>query len=222
MTKLLEAAAKVRAITETIQLETAALNDHKAEVARLEQRLPILEDDLSVAEAELSLAAKNHNPEAEVDEGAVATFPTEPIDTGSNPVAESPAFAGGEDVAAGAGSVDLSPDGGNGLDASGYPAGQQAPQGETVPVDELVRDTITITDHVSGDSVTIDRETGGPITGEEHVFGEEVDTDPYGTADKQIERDERSAAQQDVGNDLRASAAMLNELDAEDGEGPAF
>lgn len=219
MTKLLEAAAKVRAITETIQLETAALNEHKAEVARLEQRLPILENDLSVAEAELSLAAKNHNPEAEVDEGAVATFPTEPIDTGSDPVAESPAFAGGEDVAAGAGSADLSPDGGNGLDASGYPAGQQAPQGETVPVDELVRDTITITDQVSGDSVTIDRETGDPIN-------DGLDQEPFAShetpgPDELIDT-EQSATQQDVSNDLRASAAMLNELDAEDGEGPAF
>ena len=219
MTKLLEAAAKVRAITETIQLETAALNEHKAEVARLEQRLPILENDLSVAEAELSLAAKNHNPEAEVDEGAVATFPTEPIDTGSDPVAESPAFAGGEDVAAGAGSADLSPDGGNGLDASGYPAGQQAPQGETVPVDELVRDTITITDQVSGDSVTIERETGDPIN-------DGLDQEPFAShetpgPDELIDT-EQSATQQDVSNDLRASAAMLNELDAEDGEGPAF
>lgn len=219
MTKLLEAAAKVRAITETIQLETAALNEHKAEVARLEQRLPILENDLSVAEAELSLAAKNHNPEAEVDEGAVATFPTEPIDTGSDPVAESPAFAGGEDVAAGAGSADLSPDGGNGLDASGYPAGEQAPQGETVLVDELVRDTITITDQVSGDSVTIDRETGDPIN-------DGLDQEPFAShetpgPDELIDT-EQSATQQDVSNDLRASAAMLNELDAEDGEGPAF
>jgi len=132
MTELMKAAAKVSALNTEIENGQNELGQARETVARLETRLPILEDDLSEAEAELAVAAKNFKAEPEVTEAQVATFPSEPDDPDPVQDTEAPDTEGVTTLVKGstiAGSVSLAGAG-----------GQTSIPNEAVPVEEAMDD----------------------------------------------------------------------------------
>jgi hypothetical protein len=182
MNALTEAAAKVAQINNEIEEGRAALIKARSVVDQLETKLPILHDDLSEAEANLALAAKNFKLEKlEADEGTVTAFPVEAQSPGASRAAEIPTPAGEPLVVPGAGATGDVPNGGVSLDASVQIAtnedGGHDPNATFQDVADALETTVEALDDL------VNAEAGKVVT---------------------------------------PSEAMLNELDAEDGEGPAF
>lgn len=209
---LMEAAAKVAELNKQIDEGQEQLGEARSTVARLEQRLPILEDDLSDAEAALALAAKNFGgvpaqPTVEATETAVAEFPAEAEDPGTGGTIEASVAESVEDVEPGTDDAGDVSDGGISL----YDANANSRQAEDEPAPAA--------ETVTGEPEA--QNNGAGTTFSADALAEGLDGGPFGSVEKPAD-DEPGVMMQEASEALRASEAMLNELDAEDGEGPAF